>query len=229
MKQVFHDFISLLFPPACLGCGKSLYADESYLCTFCWYKLPITNFHLHPMENAAAKHFWGRIGAIHAAAYLYLSPSSTVERLLYRLKYGHRPELGTVLGERYGRLLLDSDFAKVEAIMPVPLHGKKKRKRGYNQSAYFAYGLSNVWGVEVLEDNLVRSHFTASQTDKKRLERYENVKEAFALLRPQALEGKHLLLVDDVLTTGATLEVCAEQLLKIEGVRVSILTIAIAR
>lgn len=229
MKQLVHDFISLLFPPACMGCGKSLYADESYLCTFCWYKLPIANFHLHPTENAAAKHFWGRIGAVHAGAYLYLSPSSTVERLLYQLKYSNKPALATVLGERYARLLLASDFAEAEFIIPVPLHGKKKRKRGYNQSAYFAYGLANIWGAQVLEGNLVRTHFTTSQTSKKRMERYENVKDAFVLLHPQALEGKHVLLVDDVLTTGATLEACAEQLLQIEGVRVSILTMAMAR
>ncbi|WP_051292722.1 ComF family protein [Olivibacter sitiensis] len=229
MRQVFHDFISLLFPPTCIGCGMPLYANEEYLCTFCWYKLPVTNCHLHPEQNEAAKHFWGRLQDVQAASYLYFNPKSSVERILYELKYNNKPEIGILLGKKYGEILQNTDFARIDAILPVPLHSKKKRKRGYNQSSCIAQGLAHAWNVPVMEDCLIRTKHTTSQTRKNRIERYENMKEAFTIPYPLQLEHKHVLLVDDVLTTGATIEACAAPLLKIEGLRLSILTLALAK
>lgn len=229
VANLIRDFVSLLFPPVCIGCGKSLYADEMYLCAYCWYSLPITNFHMHPRHNAASKHFWGRVQAQGTYAYLYLEPSSVAERLIHHLKYRDMPQLGEWLGQKCALHLRDSLFEEVDLIMPVPLHPKKQRKRGYNQSACFAWGLSKVWGIEVVEGNLVRTVHTSSQTNKKRMQRFENVKNAFQVVRSEELVGKHVLLTDDVFTTGATLEACAMPLLAIKGVKVSILTLAIAR
>ncbi len=160
----------------------------------------------------------------------YFAKRSPIQRALFALKYYNQPDIGVRLGRDFGRALCKNpSFQKIDGIVPVPLHPRKERKRGYNQSTMLAEGLAELMGVPVLSDALVREQYTESQTRKKRMERFKNVGEVFAVRKPAALRNKHLLLIDDVLTTGATLEACGQKLLEIPGVRLSVATIAIAK
>ena len=159
----------------------------------------------------------------------YFQRKSPIQRALHHLKYQNQPQVGVQIGREFGQKLLQSPvFQTVEGILPVPLHPRKERLRGYNQSAMLAQGMAEVMGLPIVKGALVRPLFTATQTRKKRMERFENVGGVFAIERPDRLRGKHLLLVDDVLTTGATLETCGQLLLTIPGTRLSMATIAIA-
>jgi ComF family protein len=190
--------------------------------------LPVTDFHLHA-DNPVSQLFWGRVPVHHAASYFYFHKGSRVQHLIHQLKYKGREDIGVYIGRQYGRLLQDSPlFGDVSAIIPVPLHPKKLRKRGYNQSEAFARGLARSMVANVDVYSLIRKEVTDTQTRKSRFKRWENVSEVFDLPDPSSLEGKHVLLVDDVVTTGATLESCIQTLLKPANVKVSIATIACA-
>lgn len=159
----------------------------------------------------------------------YFNRRSPIQYALHKLKYKNQPDIGQRIGRQLGLLLATSPlFESVEAIVPVPLHPKKERSRGYNQSAMLAAGISDTMHVPVLSGILIRQQFADSQTRKKRMERFHNVSEAFVLKKPERVQGKHILLVDDVLTTGATLETCGNALLKAPGIQISMATIAIA-
>jgi len=231
LKKTFllwNDFISLFFPVVCLSCGKSLFRNEDNICTHCLYHLPRTGFHLNN-ENAVAKIFWGRVNIEAAAAFLAFSKGGKVQQLIHQLKYKGQKEVGVSLGNWYGHDLHKTHvFSTVDLIVPVPLHEKKLRKRGYNQSAYFAEGLSASMHVPTDGHCLLRSSSSETQTKKSRFLRWKNVEHVFHIKNEQLLRHKHILLVDDVVTTGATLEACAQALLKVEGVKVSIATIAFA-
>lgn len=223
-----EDFFSLFFPQLCCACGTSLYKNESVICTRCLYQLPYTNFH-HDRENRVAKQFYGRIPFISATSFLYFTKGSKVRTLIHHLKYNNKPEVGIKLGEMLGLALKDvPEYQDVDLIVPVPLHPKRLKKRGYNQSECIAIGLSNKLGVPYNTTCLLRSVATETQTHKSRFDRFENMKDVFLLKDAGSVTGKHILLVDDVLTTGATIEACALQLLQAEEVRISIATIAFA-
>ncbi|WP_245130542.1 ComF family protein [Mucilaginibacter straminoryzae] len=201
---------------------------EKVICTNCTYDLPYTDFHQHA-DHAVAKQFWGKVQLEGSYALLYFNKGSKVQRLMHRLKYKNMPKIGKVLGGLAGsRLNQVEGFKTVNVIIPVPLHPKRLKKRGYNQSTYFALGIAKRIRARVVEHNLIRTKATETQTHKTRLERFENMKAVFAVKRPQELEGKHILLVDDIMTTGSTLESCANVLLQIPGVKLSIATIAYA-
>jgi len=222
-----EDFFSLFFPELCSGCGKNLYKSESLICTECIYHLPYTNFHIDK-DNRVARQLWGRIPFNHACAYLYFQKGLRVQNLMHQLKYNNKPGVAYKLGEMYGMQLLNSEMVRdIEVIIPVPLHPARQKKRGYNQSEYFAYGLSNSLKIPV-NLNLSRKVYTQTQTRKSRFMRYENMKEVFDIAQGHNLENKHALLVDDVITTGATIEACALELTKIAGLKISIATIAFA-
>ncbi len=220
--------VGLFYPNLCCACGKNLLLSQQVLCIDCQYRLPKTQFH-HHADNPFAERFWGRL-PLHAGASLYFfTKGGRVQRLLHALKYEGRQELGRYLGNMYGAELAQSSlFAGIDLIVPVPLHPRKRRQRGYNQSDCFAEGLSEALGRPWLPNALIRQSFTQTQTRKSRFERLRNVEEAFALQQPQALSGKHILLVDDVMTTGATLEACGLLLTGLPDVRLSMATIAIA-
>lgn len=221
------DFFSLFFPNLCSGCGKSLFRNEAVICTDCIYHLPYTDFHLDK-ENPVAKQLWGRIAFHSAYAYLHFQKGLRVQNLMHQLKYNNKPEVAQKLGEMYGAVLKQSEAVQtVDALVPVPLHPAKKRSRGYNQSEYFARGLAQSLGIP-LELSLERKIFTDTQTKKSRFVRYQNMKDVFAVEHLHTLENKHVLLVDDVITTGATIEACARELLKINNLQLSIATIAFA-
>lgn len=227
-QTYFADFVALIFPELCQACAKSLYRNEEIICADCLYNLPFTNFHLR-QDNAVAQSFWGRVPIETASALLYFSKGSRVQNLLHQLKYKNRPEVGVYLGRLAAKSLLqNSVFATADMIMPVPLHQQKQLKRGYNQSLCIAEGLSQKTRIPVENQNLIKTTSTESQTKKSRISRYENMKEVFWVRNPEKLTGKRILLVDDIITTGATLEACCNVLLQVPGVKISIATIAVA-
>ncbi|PJJ83876.1 ComF family protein [Mucilaginibacter auburnensis] len=228
LTRYWSDFTALLFPHLCPACGEALVANEHVICTDCRYSLPFTNFHLQP-ENVVAQQFWGKLNIEAAYAMYYFSKGGKVQNLLHHLKYKNMPQIGNVLGVMAGDQLTKNDrFKHIDLIIPVPLHKRRMRERGYNQSAQFAQGLAERLNVSVLENNLIRTINTATQTHKSRFARFENMKEVFSVSKPGELTGKHILLVDDTVTTGSTLEACGIELLKIEGAKLSIATIAYA-
>jgi ComF family protein len=223
-----RDFVNLFFPPACPACNNILLTQESHICTGCLYNMPRTNFHLDP-DNPMAQLFWGRVKVESAAAMYYFEKGSKCRKIFHPIKYRGQKELARYMGEIYAAELLRTDrFCDIDVILPVPLHPSKLKKRGFNQSEWFAKGLAQIMDKPVPVGVLQRILGAETQTGKSRLERWENVKDNFRLSHPEIVENKHALLVDDVVTTGATLEACAGVLLAHPGVRVSILTLAYA-
>jgi ComF family protein len=223
-----EDLLSLLYPNLCPACGESPPMPKDIICLQCERKLPQTQFHLEK-ENAFTERFWGRLQLNSGAAMLHFVKGGRTQRLIHQLKYKGRKDIGVELGKRYGRKLKKSPlFLSVDLIVPVPLHTRKFRLRGYNQAATFAEGLSESMEIPMLEDGLKRISYARSQTEKSRIERLENVMSAFEISAPKKLSGKHILLVDDVLTTGATLESCGIKILDLEDTKLSMATIGIS-
>ena len=228
ISQMGDGLLSLFYPKLCLACQANQPVKSHILCVRCSFKLPQTKFHLHE-ENAFTERFWGRF-PLEAGASLYrYTKGGHVQNLIHHLKYKGRQEVGIKIGEHYGHQLRESDhFKEIDLIVPIPLHPKKKHQRGFNQSDLIAIGLSRSMDIPWSNKVLAREIFTETQTQKSRLERLENVAEAFSVKTPDTLKGKHILLVDDVITTGATLEICALKIFEIEGTKVSMVTLAFA-
>lgn len=223
------DFLNLFFPNLCEACGEPLVKHENILCLSCLYKLPRTNFYRHK-NNPIARIFWGRAEINAATSFLFFNKGGNVQTLIHGFKYKGKVETGKYLGELMGKELQKSElYNTVDIVIPVPLHPKKLRLRGYNQSDIIARGISNSTGIHTDSEVLVRTEFTETQTKKSRYNRWENVKGKFAISQKQLIEGKHILLVDDVLTTGATLEACAQTLLHVPNTTVSLATLAYAQ
>lgn len=227
LVSFLHDFLSLIFPELCGACSRNLIKGEDHICVSCLYKLPYTNFH-QDRDNRLARQFWGRVELVQAGAFLHFKKGGRTQRLLHEIKYKKRQELGKRMGELYGQQLAESSsFIKPDLIIPVPLHPKKLKLRGYNQSACIAEGLSLALDIPVSINTLCRNLHTETQTRKSRFARYENMQEAFVLKDGDALNQKHILLVDDVVTTGSTLEACA-LCLQEANVRISLACLAYA-
>jgi len=228
LKQSLSDVLDLLFPSLCITCGERLITQENHVCFNCWSDLPVTNFHKEP-ENKVAKLFWGRVQVENATSFFSYKKGSRYQQLIHYIKYKGLKELGLETGLRFGYVLKESDqFMSADVVVPVPLHPKKEKIRGYNQCLWIARGISEAMGKELSGDNLYRSIFTNTQTRKNRFERWQNVEGIFGIHRPEEFVGKHILLVDDVVTTGSTLEACAYQLLQLSRTKVSIATLAFA-
>ena len=228
MRQSFLNLFQLFFPELCAGCGQALISQEELICTTCIYQLPATHFHLDP-ENRLARQLWGRFPFEQASAFVHFQKGSIVQNLMHQLKYRQCPELGRKMGELYAQHLLKTgNWTLPDLIIPVPLHPQKQKLRGYNQSEAIAQGMSQQLAVPSHSANLYRILHTPTQTSKTRFARYENLIGAFHVKDPSALRQQHILLIDDVMTTGATLEACAMELLKIEGTRLSISALAYA-
>ncbi|TKG93404.1 ComF family protein [Puteibacter caeruleilacunae] len=227
-SNLLNSFIDLIFPRTCPGCGKRLLIHEKGICTHCLFHLPKTNFIINE-DNPVAQSFWGRAYLQHAAAYIYFQKGSIVQHMMHQLKYHNNTEIGIQLGKKYGAELAKSSlFTNIDCIIPVPLHRKRLRKRGYNQSSCIARGISSALEIPVMEKVLIRGTNSASQTKKRRYERWDNVKTIFQVENPEIIKHKHVLLVDDIITTGATLEACAQQLLLVDGVKVSVAALCYA-
>ena len=228
IKSFFEDFLNLIYPRTCAACGNTLFRHEEVLCSHCIIHLPKTFYHSDE-ENPLFMLFWGKIPLEMIAAFYFYNKGSKVQNLIHQLKYKNRPDIGIYLGKRYGNYLKKSaQFFSIDLIIPVPLHRKKMKTRGYNQAEMFAQGLSATMGIPNITTILVRSSATETQTKKSKEERWENVKGKFAIENKELLKGKHILLVDDVITTGSTMEACAQTLLTVEGVAVSFASIAVA-
>lgn len=221
-NELFHQLTCLFFPDVCVVCGETLLPGEEGACLKCLYKLPKTcNF--RERDNKAEQLMAGRIPFERIASYCVYTKGGTLPPLIHQLKYRNNRRIGLLLGKMFGKDLLGSEFLDpVELLVPVPLHPKKEKMRGYNQSEIIARGISDVTGIPVSTGNLIRVIFNPTQTKRTKTERWENVKDIFKVADPERFYGKHLLLVDDVITTGSTLEACGNALRVCKGVRVSI-------
>ena len=225
IKQFFKDFDALFFPNICQACGGSLVQQENVFCTTCLHQLPYTNYHLNP-DNKLAKQFWGRIKIQSAAAYLYFNKAGKVQNMMHQLKYNNQPKVGVELGKLYGKeLIKEFCYTQIDGIIPVPLHPKKFKKRGYNQSEQFANGLSEILNVPVYTDILIRNLEKESQTGKSRSLRFDNMESVFTA-QSNHPKLNNVLLVDDTITTGATLETCATVLQNIGIQNINIVGVA---
>jgi ComF family protein len=224
--DLWDDFISLLFPRLCYGCGNHLMRNETLICTECFVLIPRTNYHLNP-DNPVSQLFWGRCLIMKAAAFSYYTRDSRIRKLIHQLKYKGIKEIGSELGRIYAGTLRSSGFLEdIDLIIPVPLHPSKKRQRGFNQSDIISQGISDVSGIPVDTKMLVRRTVSKTQTRKSRYDRWTNVHDIFRVMDENRLKGLHILLVDDVITTGSTIEACASELLKAENTKVSVAALA---
>lgn len=220
------DFLDLIFPRNCPMCGKSLFDFEPCLCTICQGTLPIANFHLRPFDNELTSKLRGLMPVHRALAFIRFSKKGKSQKLLHLIKYKNYPELGEEMGRLYGLSLMQEGYSSEwDLIVPVPLHPLKQKRRGYNQSEKFAKGLAKSLQIDAKEV-LERRKFTETQTNKSRLQRLENVDEVFDLTQGEPINGLRILLVDDVITTGATLCACANVLLANGAKHVDLATIA---
>jgi ComF family protein len=227
INELRHGLTHLFYPRLCEGCRKPLLPSEQVLCIGCGLELPETGYAAD--DNETAIRLAGRIPFLHATSLAYFTNEGLLQHLLHGLKYKGRKEIGYYLGKRLGdNLKMTSWASTIDVIIPVPLHKNKKAKRGYNQSLLIAEGIGATLNIPASDDLLLRSRSTDSQTHKSREERISNMEEAFSVTKKGSLTGKHILLCDDVLTTGATLEACALALLKEESIKISVATIGIA-
>lgn len=228
VQEIVVDFVSLFYPRYCFACNEGLAKGEEAICSRCRLELPRTYYHLH-RDNALFKRLDGRIPLQYAFAFFQFRKGGNVQRLLHALKYNNHPEIGEVLGSVYGEELKEREYHQYfDAIIPVPLHASRKRKRGYNQSEEFAKGLSTTLGVPFSSSALVRTMQTETQTRKTKLKRWQNVREVFQVNDLAMVQDKRILLVDDVITTGATIEACAQVLLEEKCASISVASIAYA-
>lgn len=224
LKSLAH----LFYPNVCTGCGTDILKEDSILCLQCINELPHTNFSKHT-DNPVEKIFWGRLGITAAMSEFYFAKGTLIQKLIHQLKYRGDKEIGLYLGKIMGSSLANNDrFTKIDALVPLPLNAYKEHKRGYNQAAVLCKGMAEILNTPVITSNVIRKRFTDTQTKKHRAQRWENVEGSFEILNNEEFKGKHILLVDDVITTGATLEACGEEILKINGAALSIATLAFA-
>lgn len=225
---MFKNIINLFFPPVCAGCHSFLVSNENVICTICRHNIPLTNHHLNP-ENEAFKKFYGRIPVEYTSALLYFHKKGIVQELIHNLKYKGQEQIGTVLGEWYAEDLKNSlTIQSVDEIIPVPLHKRKLRERGYNQVTNFGNALSESLNIPYNPNLLVRNIYSKTQSKKNLLNRSEGIDSIFDVDFTQKDHNKHFLLIDDVITTGSTLEACSNALLKIPGAKISIVCMAMA-
>ncbi|MCT4639936.1 MAG: ComF family protein [Bacteroidales bacterium] len=226
MRKYFKELSRILFPAVCPGCERPIYTHNKILCSLCERDLPFT-YYQDMKDNTVEQAFWGRVNIECATALLFYEKHDIVQRLLHSIKYHTNKDLAIRLGELLGSQIKEAyRFRGIDAIIPVPLHKKKLLKRGFNQSYLISKGINISTGIPVETNLLLRVKNTESQTKKSRTERCDNVKKAFAVNNNNRWENKHFIIIDDVITTGATLESCITELLSIKGAKVSVASIA---
>ncbi|MBP6183078.1 ComF family protein [Flavobacterium sp.] len=226
---MFESIINLFFPKVCFGCSSFLVTNENVICTVCRHDIPLTNHHLNP-ENDAFKKFYGRIPVLHTSALFYFHKKGIVQELIHNLKYKGHEEIGTILGEWYTEDLKTIELLQsVDEIIPVPLHPKKLKERGYNQVTAFGKALSSGLNLVYNDSLLIRNVYSKTQSKKNLLGRTEGIETIFDVSFTEKDHHKHFLLIDDIITTGATLEACSYALLKIPGAKISVICMAMAQ
>ncbi|MFH2141563.1 MAG: ComF family protein [Bacteroidota bacterium] len=226
--NILTGFFNLLYPKICMSCSAHLVKNEEIICTKCLFELPRTNFHTEK-DNPISQLFWGKIDINIATAFYHFKKGSKFQDLIHRLKYHGKKEIGYALGKQLGYELKNSEFLKdVDYVIPVPLHPKKEKKRGYNQSDWIAFGIAEILGIEADTKSVFRKVQTETQTKKNRMERWKNVESIFGIKDYKKFENKHVLIVDDVITTGATIEACAQVLKEKCNIKISIAALAVA-
>lgn len=225
---MFKTLINLFFPKVCAGCNSFLLSNENVICTLCRHNIPLTNHHLNP-ENEAFKKFYGRIPVEYTSALVYFHKKGIVQEIIHNLKYKGHEEIGTVLGEWYAEDLKNSAILQtVDVIIPVPLHKRKLKERGYNQVTNFGLALSKDLNLDYNDSVLFRRVYSKTQSKKNLLGRSDGIETIFDVSFTEKDHHKHFLLIDDVITTGSTLEACSHALLKIPGAKISIVCMAMA-
>ncbi len=222
LHQSLNDLLHLCFPHNCEGCGTDIIKDDQFLCARCLHKMPATHF-FSLQSNPVEKLFYGRVPVAHAGAAFYFTKDSLLQHLVTQLKYRSNKEAGYFLGRMMGHALRNAErFHEVDLLVPLPLHPKKEHSRGYNQAMLICEGISEIWNKPILKDAVTRLHFTETQTHQNRLSRWKNMEGVFAVNDVAKLQHKHILLVDDVITTGATLEACGVAILQARNCTLSI-------
>jgi len=227
LSNILNDIISILLPRVCFGCNARLNRGEYHLCTVCRNQLPLTEYSFN-VENAVDRIFFGRNTIKKANSFLFFIENGIVKSLIHHLKYRNQQQIGTMLGDWHGQIIKENNYLdKIDYVIPVPLHRKKMKKRGYNQVSMFGMRLAHHLDAEFLENALVKTANTKTQTKKGRIGRWQNNKALYILKDPLQLENKKVLLVDDVITTGATMQICASTLQEAKGITVYVTSIAV--
>jgi ComF family protein len=225
---MLSHLLNLFFPNNCPGCGYTFLHGESIICNRCLHTLPRTNYHRFP-DNPIAKNFWGKANIYAATSAFFFDKGETLQHLLHQLKYRGNSKIGVVLGRQVALELQHApEFSHADVIIPVPLHPKKLLMRGYNQSEVIAKGISENWNIPVQPALLIRTKHTQTQTHKSRFQRFENVKDVFHLQDKQSYAGKHILIIDDVITTGSTILSCAQAFAEVPHCKISVASVAAA-
>lgn len=220
---ISNALIDLIYPKHCEICSIDLNSNEQFLCLGCKFDLP----YIHQSQNtldSLNKLFWGRVHVENVTALLNYQKGNQTQKILHQLKYHKKTKLAIHFGEMIGELI--SEPAKIDYLIPVPLHPKKKRIRGFNQSTVIAKGIQTTSNIPIIEDVIKRNTFNKSQTNFSKFDRWDNVNSIFTITKPELLKNKHIILIDDVITTGATIEACVQEFLKIEGCKVTIAVLA---
>lgn len=226
---MFKDLLRIIFPDFCIHCGTPLMGDEDHLCTNCLIDIPWALQASTP-DNDTELRLAGRVPCQAAASLMIFHKGSVSQSIVHQIKYHGNTKLGTIYGKLLGQELKKSGrFDDIDFIIPVPLHWFKKLHRGYNQSDYISQGISAVLGTPVLNGNLKRIKYTHTQTKKNRIERQKNMQSVFAIKHPEQLQNKHILITDDIITTGATLDACYQAMKSIPGLRISIASLGLVK
>ena len=226
LNFLWTSLANLLYPHHCHGCGTDVLEQEDVICLKCLHHLPLTDFGTKP-NNPVEKIFYGRLNLFNATAAYYFTKDSLLQDLMIQLKYQKNKAVGYYLGKQLGFQLQQADrFRDVDALVPLPLNIKKEYKRGYNQAMVICEGIAAVWQKPILPGAVIRTQFTETQTKQDRIHRWQNMQHVFAIAQKNEICNKHLLLVDDVITTGATMEACGSILLQVPGTRLSLASVA---
>lgn len=224
---MIKNLLNLLFPLACYSCNNILIDNEKDICTTCRHNLPVTNYHYNN-SNTVKKVFYGRVKIEHATALFRFQKKGITQRLIHNLKYKGYEKIGVILGDWLGSELKTIDAYKdIDIVIPVPLHKNKFKKRGYNQVSKFGINIANALNTQYNDSILIKTTATTTQVFKTRVSRWGNASETFTIQNQVLIKGKHILLVDDIITTGATIEACAEVLNQVSDVKISVATMAI--
>ncbi|MFT4204794.1 MAG: ComF family protein [Chitinophagaceae bacterium] len=224
-RNLLEDFEHLFFPRFCPGCAVDTVPYRQTICLNCLMELPETGF-FDLAENPVKNILKGRLAVERAASLYYCARVSKLHNMIHQLKYKHNADIGLFLGRLLGRQMLSSGWKNdLDLLVPVPLHPERERQRGYNQTKLIADGIAHLTSIPIVTDALVRTRYTQTQTHKGRSERIANMEDRFRVVKAEKLQGKHVLLIDDLVTTGATLEFCGQEILKVPGTRVSIATV----